>query len=166
MGRPAGARVPRLDGVQLRRGEAVVHLSGSRMRPEGGNPVRAGTLLSVPSLLRSGLRESAGERDAPCPSPGAGDPGEARWACEHDGAVPREAKGDALEDVRAALVGAPRGGYGAASGYEEVARSLREAGRIASVEGVRSAVLGTRPLRTRRRSSLGRCLGSFADFRT
>src|SRR5215212_4453455 len=102
-----------MDGLQLWRRETVVHLSGSWMQSEGSSPLRSGTLLSVPPLLRPQLRESAGERDEPGPPPGAGDPGEARWEREHDRAFPREAKGDALEDLRAALVGAPRGGDGA-----------------------------------------------------
>src|SRR5215208_2573458 len=69
---------PDLDGVQLRRGEAVVCLSGSGLRPQGCGSVRTGALLPVPPLLRPRLREPAGERDAPCSSPGAGEPGEAR----------------------------------------------------------------------------------------
>jgi hypothetical protein len=95
MGRRAGACLPCLDGVQLRRAQAVVCLSGSRMRPEGCNPVRSGTLLSVPSLLRSGLREPAGERDAPCSSPGADDTGAPWREREHDEVLPGEAEGDA-----------------------------------------------------------------------
>ena len=50
----------------------------------GCGPVRTRALLPVPSLLRSGLREPAGERDAPCSSPGTGDSGEARREREHD----------------------------------------------------------------------------------
>ena len=60
-----GARVPHLDSVQLRWGEAVVRLPWSRVRPEGGCPVRAREVFPVPPLLRSRLREPAGERDAP-----------------------------------------------------------------------------------------------------
>jgi hypothetical protein len=100
----------------------MVHLSGSRVRPEGGGPLRAGEVFPVPSLLRSGLREPARERDEPRPSQGLEDTGEARRQREHAGAVPGEAQGDALADLRAALVGAPRGGDGAACSHEGVAR--------------------------------------------
>jgi hypothetical protein len=41
---------------------------------------------------------------------------------EHDATFPGEAQGDALEDLRVALVGAPRGRDGAANWYEGVAR--------------------------------------------
>src|SRR5215211_1702455 len=95
MGRCKGARAPGLDGVQLRRAQAVVCLSGSRMRPEGSCPLWTWTLLSVPSLLRSGLREPAGERDAPCASPGADDTGAPWREREHDEVLPGEAQGDA-----------------------------------------------------------------------
>ena len=73
MGRRTGARTPELDGLQLRWGEALVCLSRSGLRLESSDPVRAWALLPVPSLLRSCLREPAGERDEPCSSPGAGD---------------------------------------------------------------------------------------------
>ena len=43
----------------------MVHLSRSWMLSEGCNPVRAGALLPVPSLLRARLRESARRQDAP-----------------------------------------------------------------------------------------------------
>src|SRR5215208_436027 len=79
MGRCAGARAPELVGVQLRRREALVRLPWSGLRPEGGCAVRAGEVFPVPPLLRPHLREPAGERDAPCSSPGADDTGEARW---------------------------------------------------------------------------------------
>jgi hypothetical protein len=49
MGRRAGTRAPDLDGVQLRRGEALVRLSGSQVRPEGRGPVRAGEVFPVPA---------------------------------------------------------------------------------------------------------------------
>src|SRR5215211_780765 len=57
MGGCAGACAPELDGVQLRWRETVVHLSGSRLRPQGCGPLRTWTLLPVPPLLRSRLRE-------------------------------------------------------------------------------------------------------------
>ena len=56
-------------------GEAVVHVSGNWMRPEGCDPVRAGEVFPVPSLLRLSLREPERERDAPWSSPGADDTG-------------------------------------------------------------------------------------------
>jgi hypothetical protein len=65
---------------------------GSRVRPEGGGPLRAGEVFPVPSLLRSSLREPAGERDAPCPSPGAGGPGEAWRERELDEAFSRRSQ--------------------------------------------------------------------------
>ena len=95
MGRGKGARAANLDGVQLRWGEAVVRLSRSGLRPEGGGTLRPRTLFPVPSLLQPSLREPAGERDAPCSSPGADNTGEARRECEHDEAIPGEAEGDA-----------------------------------------------------------------------
>src|SRR4051812_47744875 len=116
-------------------------MSGGRVRPEGCDPVRAGTLLPVLSLLRSCLREPAGELDDPRPAKGPGDKGEARREREHDGALPGEAQGDALGDLRPAVLEASRGGDGAAGGYEGVAGQAGEAGGIASL-GVRSAVLG------------------------
>jgi hypothetical protein len=75
-------------------GEAVVCLSRSGLRPEGSCDVWTGALLPVPSLLRSGLREPAGEPDDPCSSPGAVHQGAPRREREHDDAVPGEAKGD------------------------------------------------------------------------
>src|SRR5215207_2304885 len=95
VGRRAGARAPDLDGVQLRWREALVRLSWSSLRSEGSSPLRSGPLLPVPSLLRSGLRKSAGERDAPCSSPGADNPGAPWREREHDEALPGEAQGDA-----------------------------------------------------------------------
>jgi hypothetical protein len=79
----------------------------SGLRSEGSSSVRSGEVFPVPPLLRSPLRKPARRQDAPCSSPGADDPGEARREREHDGAVPGEAQGNALGDLRAALVGAP-----------------------------------------------------------
>src|SRR5215212_406053 len=95
MGRCKGARAPDLDSVQLRWRAAVVCLSWSGMRPEGCGSLRTWALLSVPQLLRSRLREPAGERDAPCSSPGADDTGAPWRELEHDEALPGEAQGDA-----------------------------------------------------------------------
>jgi hypothetical protein len=66
-----------LDDMQLRRGAAVVYLPRSGMRPEGCGPVWTGPLLSVPSLLRSRLREPAGQWDVPGTPQGAIYSGEA-----------------------------------------------------------------------------------------
>jgi hypothetical protein len=71
----------------------MVHLSGSWMRPEGSDPLRTGMLIPVPPLLRSRLLEPAGERDEPCSSPGAGDPGEPRREREHEEPLPEKPKG-------------------------------------------------------------------------
>jgi hypothetical protein len=51
---------PELDSLQLRRTEAVVHLSRRGMRPEGCSPVRTRALLPVPTLLRALLPEPTG----------------------------------------------------------------------------------------------------------
>src|SRR5215212_1671523 len=93
MGGDTGTPAPQLDGMQLRRGKAVVYLPWSGKRQEGCGPVRSGALLPVPPLLRSRLRESAGGRDEPNASPGAGDTGEARREHDHDGVLPGEARG-------------------------------------------------------------------------
>src|SRR5215208_3590295 len=122
MGRRARASAPYLDGVQLRRREAVVRLSRCGMRPEGSGTLRTGALLPVPPLLRSRLREPAGERDAPCSSPGAIHPGEARREREDDGAVPREAQGNAPRYLYETVLRAQRGRDGAVSRHEGVAR--------------------------------------------
>src|SRR5215212_9371122 len=135
MGRRGGNRAPCLDDLQLRWREALLRLPWSGMRTEGSGFVRAGALLPVPSLLRARLREPAGERDVPGSSQGAIHTRAPRREREHDEAVPREAQGYALEDVRAALVGAPRGGDGAAYSHEGVVRQVREEGRIAALEG-------------------------------
>jgi hypothetical protein len=71
----------------------VICLSRSWMRPQGCHPLRTGALPPVPPLLRPGLREPAGERDDPCPSPGTGDKGEARRERGHDEAVSRKTQG-------------------------------------------------------------------------
>ena len=71
----------------------MVHLSRSRIRPEGSDAVRTGTLLPVPSLLRSRLREQEGERDVPGSPQGACYPREARWEREHDEAFSEKPKG-------------------------------------------------------------------------
>jgi hypothetical protein len=76
-------------------GEALVHLPRYRVRSEGSDPLRTWTLFPVPPLLRSSLREPAGEWDVPDSSPGASHTGEARREREHDGAIPAEAEGDA-----------------------------------------------------------------------
>src|SRR5215211_7855033 len=65
MGRGKGDSVPCLDGLQLRRGEDLVHLSRSGLRQEGCGSVRSWALLPVSPLLRAPLREPAGERDVP-----------------------------------------------------------------------------------------------------
>ena len=76
-----------------------------------------------------------GQQDVPGVAPSPEDQ-RAPWReREQDGAVPGEAKGEALEDLRAALVGAPRGGDGAAGRHEGVARQAGEEGRIATLEG-------------------------------
>src|SRR5215203_2879403 len=122
MGGCTGACAPDLDGVQLRWGEAVVCLSRSWMRPEGGGSLRTGALLPVPSLLRALLREPEGERDVPGSSQGTIHTGASRGKRKHDGAIPGQTQRDALADLRAALVGAPRGRDGAACWHEGVAR--------------------------------------------
>ena len=76
-------------------GQRPWFVSGRGMRPEGSCPLWTWTLLSVPSLLRSGLREPAGECDASCSSPGADDTGAPWREREHDEALPGEAQGDA-----------------------------------------------------------------------
>src|SRR5829696_9312254 len=109
MERGKGTRGPHLDGLQLRWGEAVVHLSRSGLRPQGCGSVWAGSLLPVPSLLRSRLRESARGQDVPGLEEGTEDKEAPRREREHDGAILGEAQGDAPKDLRAALVGVPRG---------------------------------------------------------
>ena len=63
---------------------ALVCLFRSGLRPEGCDPLRTRALLPVPPLLRPPLRKPARRQDAPCSSPDAGYPGEARREHEHD----------------------------------------------------------------------------------
>ena len=71
----------------------MVRLPGSRVRPEGGGPIRSGEVFPLPPLLRSGLREPAGERDVPGSAQGTGHKGAPRREREHDGALPEKPKG-------------------------------------------------------------------------
>jgi hypothetical protein len=66
-----------VDALQLRWGETLVHLPWSRLRQEGGDPVRTREVVSVPPLLRPLLREPARGQDAPGPQ-----------ACSEDQAAP------------------------------------------------------------------------------
>ena len=70
----------------------MVHLSRSRIRPEGSDAVRTGTLLPVPSLLRSRLREQEGERDVPGSPQGACYPREARGSANMMEPFPEKSK--------------------------------------------------------------------------
>ena len=63
---------------------------GTRCGPRVAVLYGPGSLLPVPSLLRSGLREPARERDAPCSSQSTIHPGETRREREHDEALPGE----------------------------------------------------------------------------
>src|SRR5215211_2090297 len=99
MGGCKGAGRISLDGVQLRRREALVRLLRSVLWPEGGNPVRTWTLLPVSLLLRPGLRKPEGKRDVQGTPQSAIHTGASWREREHDGAIPREAQGDALEHL-------------------------------------------------------------------
>jgi hypothetical protein len=123
MARRAGDSAPLLDGMQPRWAEALVLLSRRGVWPQGSDPLRSGMLFPVPALLRLKLREPAGDRDVAGSTQSAGYPGAAWWECEHDGAVPGEAQGDALANLRAAFLGAPRGRDGAAYWYSRESRS-------------------------------------------
>ena|SRR5829696_829804 len=56
-------------------------------------------VFPVPSLLRSRLREPAGERDVPSSPQGASYPGATRRQRKHAGALPGAAEGDALANL-------------------------------------------------------------------
>ncbi len=69
------------------------------MRQESGGFARGGQVLPVPALLRPPLAEPEGERDVPGFSPSPEDQGATRRQRKHDGAVPRQAQGDALANL-------------------------------------------------------------------
>jgi hypothetical protein len=120
--------------VQLRGKAPLVRPSQGRGRPESGDPVRAGEVLLVPTLLRPALREPARGQQGLGLETGAEDAQKIR---QHLGGsanmmepLPEEAQRDAFGYLHEAVLGASRGRMGASCGPAGVAGQAPESNSL------------------------------------